>query len=418
MALMTRRMQHAFSLATILYIALVLPARVSVAQEADAPQVDTARVRAVTVVAEAIRGRVEVVGTLRAHMRVDVATELGGTVERLAFERGDTISSGQLLAEINTSSIALEVRQAEAAVAVASSELEKVETGSRPEEIEIASAGLDRAQAQARDAERHFQRIKDLFDRQAVSDSEFDTASRALEAARADVVSQRERLRLARKGPRREDRKSARARHAQAEAALAVARDRLRKSRIRAPSSGIASFRRVEVGEVVPPGTVITRITDTSRMKVRMSVAERDLPLLEKGGVYRLSVDALPGETFPCKLVFVSPTADPETRAFPVELRVEEHDPRMADGMTARVVFPLRSTRKRIRIPSTWLAEDNGHIGVFVLQNRQARFVPVELGNYYERRVEILTGLEPGDRVIATPSGLRDGQAVQVETIQ
>lgn len=415
MALRTPILQRALFLTTVLCIGLWLQAREGCAQ-AEAAQDAPIRVRAATILAEPIRGRVEVVGTLRAHMRVDVATELGGTVERLAFERGDVLSSGRLLAEIGTSSLALEVRQAEASVALAASELEKVEAGSRPEEIEIAEAGLDRALAQEREAARHFRRMRDLFDRKAISDSEFDAASRALQAARANAASQRERLHLARKGPRTEDRKSARARYAQAEAALALARDRLRKSRIRAPAPGIASFRRVEVGEVVPPGKVITRITDTSRMKVLASVAERDFPLLEQGKSYPLSVDALPGETFSCRLVFVSPTAYPETRSFPVELRVEDQDPRLADGMTSRVIFSLRATRKRMHISSTWLAERDGRIGVFVVRGQQARFQPVEVGDYYERRVEIVAGLESGDRVITTPAGLRDGQAVQVET--
>lgn len=365
--------------------------------------------------AEPARWSAEIVGTLRARLSVEVAAELGGTVERLQFDRGDRVSAGQVLAEIGTRSIELEVRQAEAAVAVARSELDKVETGSRPEEIAIARAGLDQAQARLREAQRHFDRIQGLFDRQAVSDSELDAASRGLEAARAEVASARERLGLARKGPRSEDRMAARARHGQALAALEVTRDRLRKSRVRAPCSGIASFRRVEVGEVVSPGTPVTRITDKSRMKVRASVPEGDRPLLEEGGTYRFTVDALGGASFPCRLVFVSPTADAGTRSFPVELLAEEHDPRMADGMTVRLILPLHQARPRILVPSDWLSEADGRIGLFVAEEGRARFRPVSLGDYYERRVEIVDGLEPGETVITTPAGLRDGDPVSFE---
>lgn len=370
-------------------------------------------VRVAAVRSEPVRSRAEVLGILQARLSVDVGTELGGAVERVLFDRGDRIEAGRVLAEIGTSSLELEVKQAEAAVAAAGSELNKVETGSRPEEIGIAKAGVDQSVARLREARRHYDRIQGLFDRRAVSDSELDAASRGLEAARADVASARERLALARQGPRAEDRVTARARYTQAQAALAVARDRLRKSRVRAPCGGIASFRKVEQGEVVPPGTPITRITDMSRMKVRASVPERDLPLLEPGGRYRFTVDALGGEIFPCRLVFISPTADERTRSFPVELLVDEHDSRMADGMTARLMLPLKHPRERIRVPSDWLTEMEGRIGVFVTEAERARFRPVVLGDYYERRVEIVEGLQPGDTVITTPSGVQDGDVVR-----
>ena len=364
--------------------------------------------------AEPVQSRVEVLGTLHARLKVDVATELGGAVEAVHFDRGDPVARGQILAEVGTRSLELEVRQAEAAVAVVASEMEKVETGSRPEEIRIAQAVLEQSLARLREAERHFQRIRDLYEKRAVSDSEHDTASRSLEAARADVASARENLALAEQGPRAEDRRTAGARYAQARAALEIARDRLRKSRVRAPCDGIASFRRVEVGEVVPPGTVLTRIADMSSMKILASIGEQDRPLLEEGKLYRFSVDALNGASFSCLLVFVSPTGDTGTRSYPVELLVEDHDPRMADGMTARVVFPIQHPVMRIRVPSAWLTEQDGRMGLLVAEDDRLHFQPVELGDYYERFVEIRSGLKEGDRVVTTPAGLRHGDSVTV----
>ncbi len=407
-------------LSLLLSLCLLFPAISCSDQEGGPVRAETAAgpqkvVKVETIRTEQVHSRVEVLGTLRAWLNVEVSSEIGGIVERLFFERGDRVTSGRMLAEIGTTSIQLEVRQAEAALAVARSEMDKVETGSLPEEIRIAAAALDRSMAGFREAERHYERIKGLFDRKAVSDSEHDAAGRALDAARADVVSARERLALAEKGPRSEDRITARARRDQALAALEVVRDRLRKSHVRAPCDGIASFRRVEEGELVSPGTPITRITDTGRMKIRASVPERDRPLVKEGVEYRFTVDALQGDSFPCRLVFVSPAADPGTRAFPVELLVEEHDERMADGMTARVNFPLRHPRERILIPSSRLTEVDGRIGVFAVEQGRAVFRPVILGEYYDRRVEITRGLAPGDTIISTPAGLRSGDRVQIE---
>jgi membrane fusion protein (multidrug efflux system) len=150
-------------------------------------------------------------------------------------------------------------------------------------------------------------------------------------------------------------------------------------------------------------------------MKVRASVPERDLPLLEQGGTYRFTVDALGGVSFPGRLVFVSPTAESGTRSFPVELLAERHDPRMADGMTVRLSLPLHRAGERILVRSDWLTEAAGAMGLFVVEEGRARFRAVTLGDYYERRVEVTQGLAPGETVITTPAGLRDGDPVKVE---
>jgi len=115
------------------------------------------------------------------------------------------------------------------------------------------------------------------------------------------------------------------------------------------------------------------------------------------------------------RLTFVSPTADPVTRSFPLELSVKEIDRRMADGMTVRVIFPLVDQRRSLKVHSSWLTEKNDQMGLFRVKEGKAEFTKVELGSYYEQKVEILSGLEEGDLVITTPAGLKDGDLVSHE---
>ncbi|RLC28268.1 MAG: hypothetical protein DRH56_00375, partial [Deltaproteobacteria bacterium] len=285
-------------------------------------------------------GTLEYVGTLEADQKVDVSSETGGTVERLCFEKGEKVRKGQLLAEINTRSARLRVREARASVAAARNRLAKMEKGSRPEEIRIAEASLAEAEAGLVEAEKHLRRMTRLHGTGAVSENVLDAAVRRVDTARARAASARNRVSLMRQGPRKEDRMAARAKLRHAEAVLLLARDRLKKSMIRAPLSGIIAFRNVEEGEVIPPGRRITRIVDPSRMKISLAVAEKDLRRLKAGARFPFTVDAVRGALFSCRLSFRSPTADPATRSFPVEFRVDKPDPRMADGMTARVRIP------------------------------------------------------------------------------
>ena len=239
------------------------------------------------------------------------------------------------------------------------------------------------------EAQNNYDRIKNLHGIRAVSSSEFDSAKRAVDVARANVEK--------------------------AEASLAVARDRLRKSRILAPCNGIIAFRDVEEGEVLvtPPLTVITQVVDLERLKIKVSLGEKDIRVLEKDRRFSLTVDAIPGETFSCRLSFRSPAADPATRSFPVELEVEGRDFRMADGMTARVRFPIVDEKKTIKVPSAWLSEEDGIIGLYVVREGKALFRKVKLGAYYDQRVEILSGLSDEEQVITNPAGLKSGDAVK-----
>ena len=177
------------------------------------------------------RGSVEYVGVLSAFRKANVASETGGTIERLYFEKGDKVRKGQLLAEISITSVRLQVR--------------------------MAKAALEETKAALVEGENNYKRIKELHAIRAVSNSEFDSAKRSVDMASASVEK--------------------------AEASLAVAKDRLRKSRILAPCNGIIAFREVEEGEVLvtPPLTISTQVVDLERLKIKASLGEKDIRVLE-----------------------------------------------------------------------------------------------------------------------------------------
>lgn len=377
------------------------------------PRQQIKHVKVTPVTAESMESDLEYVGVLSAHLKVSVAAEIGGTIEHLSFERGAGVKKGDVLAKISTRSIRLEVQQAEAVLAVAESNLRKMEKGSRPEEIRIAMAAVVQAEAAVNEAENNFKRIKELHAYNAISNSEYDSARMVVDTARANLASARQQLELSKQGPRTEDREAARAGLRQAQAALAISKDRLRKSILLSPADGIIAFRHVEQGEVVGPGTVITQVVDNRRMKIELSLGERDISILEKRKRFAFTVDAIPREEFTCQLASISPTADQSTRSFPLELSVDNPDPRMADGMTVRVNFPIANQKRSIKVPSAWLTEEKGRLGLFVVEDGRASFKKVKLGSYYEKRVEILSGLNENALVITTPAGLKTGDEVK-----
>ena len=362
------------------------------------------------------KGDIEYVGVLEAYLKVRISNEIGGMIERLYFEKGARVKKGDLLAEIGSSSMRLQIREAKAVRDAAKSNLRKMEKGSRPQEIQIATAVVQEAAAALLEAQKHFERINRLHEIRAVSNSAYDAAERQMSTANARMVSAKQRLELAKKGPRDEDVGAARAQLGQAEAALALTEDRLRKSNIRTPIVGTIAYRDVEEGEVIPAGTPITSVIGLDRLKIKISLNERDLQILSDKKDFDFTVDAIPHETFSARVFFLSPTAESGTRFFPMELVVENPDPRMADGMTARIKFPIRGKRESIKVPANWLAGQNGQVGLFVVKNSKALFKPVRLGAYYDNRVEILSGLGNREHVVTNPAGLRDGDPVETSS--
>lgn len=360
-------------------------------------------------------GNIEYVGVLTAHRKVKISSELGGIIEGLYFEKGEKVAAGKLLAKIGTSSVLLQVREAEAAVDAARSVLKKMEKGTRPQEIHIATSALNEAEAALFEAEKNYKRIKALHNIKAISGSSYDAAERQVGTAKARMDSAKQRLVLALKGPRIEDINGARATLAQVEAALALTRNRLTKSMLRAPCDGIIAFRNVEVGEVIGVGTPITEIVELEKLKIKLSLGEKDIHILKNHQTFGFSVDAIPGEEFSSRVFFLSPTADKATRSFPLELMVDMADPRMADGMTVRVKFPVVGGKQFLKVPSAWLSEEEGKIGLYVLRDGKALFKKVTLGAYYDNRVEILAGLGDEPMVITNPAGLKTGDSVEID---
>jgi multidrug efflux pump subunit AcrA (membrane-fusion protein) len=151
-------------------------------------------------------------------------------------------------------------------------------------------------------------------------------------------------------------------------------------------------------------------------LKIKVSIGEKDISILDKHKAFKFTMDAYPRETFSCRLFFRSPTADPSIKSFPLELMVNNPDSRMADGMTVRVEFPIVNEQKTIKVPSAWLADQDGEIGLFVVKDDRAVFRKVKLGAYYDQRVEILSGLNDKELIITNPSGVKNGDVVEYES--
>lgn len=242
-------------------------------------------------------------------------------------------------------------------------------------------AGLEEAAAAYRESEQQLRRQQLLTEQKLVPASQLDTQRATVEAARARLDATRARL-----------------------------SDRV----ITAPFAGVLGFRRVSPGTLVTPGTTIATLDDTSVIKLEFSVPELYLASLAPGQKITALSAAYPGTEFSGVLRTIDSRVDPVTRAVGVRAEIPNPDRALRAGMllTVRIFQP---ERQAIVIPEIAIVQIAREAYVFrVDAESKVERVPVRLGQRRSGEVEVLAGLNAGERIVVDGTGkLRPGALIK-----
>jgi RND family efflux transporter MFP subunit len=193
-----------------------------------------------------------------------------------------------------------------------------------------------------------------------------------------------------------------RAGQAQANAALAQARTTLGYTQIRAPFSGVVTEKKADAGTLVSPGMPIFTLEDTQSFRLEVTVDESDIRLVHVGQVVPVTIDALGDIQLPGKIVQIVPAADTASHSFLVKVELPA-ETRLRSGFFGRARFP-RGEGAALLIPRTSLVERGQLQGVYLLDaNQIAGLRYVTLGRSTGDQVEVLSGLEAGEKLVAAP---------------
>ena len=250
-----------------------------------------------------ISGNIEIT-TVEVSFRVP-----GRVVERVVSE-GEGLLEDQVVARIDSSEYAHEVALRRAELGAASAQLAELVAGFRTEEIAQARAALARVQADAERFHVEFERQRDLFARDVISDRELETAQAADRVAQAQVEEAGQRLGLLESGPRPEQIDQAQHRVRQAEEALALAETRLSYTVLTAPLAGMVLADHVESGEQVAAGAPVVTVGDLTSVWLRGYVDETDLGRVKIGQRVRVSTDTYTDKSYDGAVTFISSEAE------------------------------------------------------------------------------------------------------------
>jgi RND family efflux transporter MFP subunit len=298
---------------------------------------------------------------------------MGNIVEIRAHE-GDRVGNGQILAAIDDSQPRAALEQATAAVTVA--------------EKEVSAADSSFALAEATR-----KRYQQLYEKKSVSPQEFDEIKARYQSAEAR-------------------RDMARAGQAQVNAALTQARTSLGYTRIRAPFAGVVTEKKVDAGTLASPGMPIFTIEDTRSYRLEAAVDESDIRLVRVGQTVPVLLDALGNTELSGKVVQVVPAADPASRSFLVKIELRA-DARLRSGLFGRARFS-HGEQSALLIPRAAILERGQLQGVYVIGvNGIAGLRYVTLGKTAGQQVEVLSGLQDGEKLVAAP-GSREWSGKQI----
>lgn len=169
---------------------------------------------------------------------------------------------------------------------------------------------------------------------------------------------------------------------------------------LRAPLTGTVVERNVTVGQNVEPNTHLFKILDPSTMIVEGEAFEDVLPLLRKGQNVRVAVTPYPGEVFRGRIIFISPTVEPEKRTVHLWVEVDNHQGLLKEGFFAQLIVVVREGSRALMIPVEALMRDQDEDFVFVEKDGSYVRTDLVLGTRTDRSIEVRSGLKPGDRVV------------------
>ena len=254
------------------------------------------------------QGRIVLYGNVDIR-EVDLAFRQPGRLLRLAFDEGNPVREGQLMAELDGQPYRDALAGAEAEVQLAQAEVDKMNRGNRPQEIAQAEEAVRQAEAVSRNADTDCQRQAGLVASGSTSQRVLDGARSARDQAAAGLASARKALELKREGWRREDRTESSARLAVAMAARAQARTALADTRLLAPADAVVLSRGREPGSMVGNRDAVFTLSLRNPLYVRAYVSEQELGRIHQGTRVTVRTDSS-AKAYQGQVGFVSPRAE------------------------------------------------------------------------------------------------------------
>ena len=315
-------------------------------------------------------------GTLEGKTRLGISPRETGAICKLYADQGDMVKAGTLLVEMDSEDIAQQLKIAEAELTVAQAALQRIDA-----EIRSAKANLEYADTM-------FQRSEKLLSSNAESRSTYDKNRQNMLVAQAEF-EQAEKRRI--------EAESTLAKH---QAQIAYYKTKLSETRLTAPFDALIVRRNREQGAIVNPGVSIMDIVDTSTIWASVWVDETEIARLQNGLAADVIFRTLPQQRFQGKICRLWRETDRETREYKVDIALDRLPPNWTIGQRLEVFIKVSAPKTCVNSPANLISWKNNTPFVLCIVDGKITVRPVKTGIRGRNKVEIVSGLQPGDKIV------------------
>jgi HlyD family secretion protein len=330
-------------------------------------------------------------GYVVAQRKAAAASKATGRLEWLGVREGSRVKEGEVIARLENRDVAATMEQTAAS-------------------IKVAQANLEQGEAESNEAERNFNRSRDLLAKNFVSQAAHDAAIARYEKAKSAISGYKASILVA-------------------QANYRAAQVAVEQTLIRAPFDGVVLTKNANVGDVITPFSsatgsqaAVVTMADMSTLEVEADVSESNLAKVKLDQPCEIQLDALPDARFRGRLLRMVPTVDRAKATVMAKVRFEQLDPRILPEMAAKVAFlsqemPEGERTARTVVQPAAVVQRDGKSVVFVIKDDKVAQTAVETGAKIGELLEIRSGVKPGDKVVLRPSDqLHDGTRVALPT--
>ena len=347
-------------------------------------------------------------GHIESPYRVEIASQITGTVVSVAVREGEVVRQGQPLILLRADELQNAAAQAQAAEAQAKARVRQVNELSLPQALEAERS----AQASLLGTQQIYDRTNALLAKGFVTRAYFDEVTRNRDVARTEVAAAQTQIRSIRAGG--SGLAAATADLQQARANSAAAQSRLGYATIAAPRDGTLISRSVERGAVVIPGATLMLLSPGGEMQIVLQIDERNLSRIAIGQTARVSADAYPQAHFTAKVAYINPGIDIARASATVKLTVTDPPAYLRQNMTVSVDIATARRTDILSLPGNAVRDAlTPSPWVMVIENGRAVRRPVRLGLQGDQRIVILGGVAEGAQVIPATSEVVAGDRVK-----
>jgi HlyD family secretion protein len=347
-------------------------------------------------------------GHVETPFRVEIGSQITGTVEDVLVEEGQHVSKGQPLIAIEASELKAAVVQSEGAVAQAEARMRQLRELTLPS----AREALTQAKATLLDAQNTFDRTAALAKNGYATKAALDDAQKNLDIARTQMRTAE--LQVFTSSPGGSDYVMAETQLSQTKANLTTARSRLGYATIAAPRDGVLISRNVERGTIVQPGKTLMVLAPAGIAQLVVQIDEKNLGLLKLGQKALASADAYSDKKFPAQIAYINPGIDITRASVEVKLDVPDSPDYLIQDMTISVDIEVARRSDTLILPLRDIYDAlSGTPWAMLAKDGRARKQPLRLGLRANTHVEIMDGLAEGDLAIPSTARVLTGQRIR-----